>query len=1208
MRIRASTLILGCVAAAAVAGPAQTPSPYPEQATLFGRGSRVKELNGTSVAMSGDTALVGAIGANGFTGAAYVFSRAGTAWEEQAKLVADGLAGTDFFGASVALSGDIAIVGARATLSSQGAAYVFRRDGATWTREAKLVAGDGAAGDSFGTSVAADGDTVVVGAPAKDGTGAVYVFTRSGTTWTQQWKLVSFFGAAGDGFGNAVSLDGDTIAVGASQYNGGQGDAHVFERSGAGWSEAEFIASGAASIAVDATGGTFTITVDAQTTTAIAHDATAATVQAALEVLPSVGAGLVVVTGGPGAAGGASPYAIQWSLGNAPAVTTGAGALTGGAGTATVTSSAAGAAGDHFGSSIALSGGTVVVGAYGTNNGRGAAYVFTASAGEWRQQARLAADDAADFDQFGTAVTLVGDVAVVGAPFHAGTNRPGPKRQVSGRGAAFAFRRTADTWTLQGEFVATSAVVDDQFGASVALSGGAAIVGAPRTSLPVSEQGAAYVFTGFPFAGISGASSTGVSAGASLRVAGAGFGAKPKAWLDRAGRKIALKSSSGATDTQFDAVLVSAPKGAAGACTLNVQPRGARTWFTFGGFTIDPPAVDKVAPPAAPAGARVTISGRGFGAKKGKALLGGKSCKVAAWHDTWVDVVVPAGLASGPVDVKIDAGVGSATATGAFGVVVAPAKPFAQQDKLTEAGVVFHGYDVAADGDTLLVGAPDDALRRSAAFVYVRSGSAWVRQAKLVPPDAAQGDRFGFSVALHGDTAVIGAYGKSEGAGAAYVFRRTGAAWSFESRLIPTDDVTGAHFGASVAVSGDTALVGAPDLAGGSGMAYFFHRSGATWTQQASFLGGGAAAGELNLGGAVAIRGERAVVGAYGGAGSAYVYDRSGGTWSGARIVPNDPNPGSFFGGSVDVDGDTVLVGALAADGGPGSGAIGAAYVFTPVASLWSQQAKLVADDAANNDYFGTAVALQGDTALIGAYVKDGLKGGAYAFRRSAASWTQSTKLLPSDSASGDYFGLSVVLSGDAAFVSAPFRSNFSGAVYAFAGFPFSGVASARPASLAAGASIVVSGAGFGSRPQAWLDLGGRKIPLKVEAGAADTQFRATLARVPPGATGSCTLNVLPKGAKQPFTFGGLAIQAPTVAAVSPSTAPVGAPVTISGSAFGPKTGAVTMGGKPCVVLSWHDTWIEVVVPAGMTPGPVDVSVSNGLASGAGAGAFVAPQ
>jgi len=205
---------------------------------------------GYSVSISGDTAIVGAYGNDdkgSYSGSAYVFVRSGTTWTEQQKLTASDGAAYDIFGESVSISGDTAIVGARHDDdkgSSSGSAYVFVRSGTTWTEQQKLTASDGASSDWFGWSVSISGDTAIVGAYLDDdkgsASGSAYVFVRSGTTWTEQQKLTASDGASSDYFGRSVSISGDTAIVGAYQDDdkgSASGSAYVFLRSGTTWTE-----------------------------------------------------------------------------------------------------------------------------------------------------------------------------------------------------------------------------------------------------------------------------------------------------------------------------------------------------------------------------------------------------------------------------------------------------------------------------------------------------------------------------------------------------------------------------------------------------------------------------------------------------------------------------------------------------------------------------------------------------------------------------------------------------------------------------------------------------------------------------------------------------------------------------------------------------------------------------------------------------------
>ncbi|WP_095987402.1 DUF7507 domain-containing protein [Cystobacter fuscus] len=343
------------------------------------------------------------------------------------------------------------------------------------------------------------------------------------------------------------------------------------------------------------------------------------------------------------------------------------------------------------------------------------------------------------------------------------------------------------------------------------------------------------------------------------------------------------------------------------------------------------------------------------------------------------------------------------------------------------------GWSVALSGDTAVVGAPDDDTGAGSAYVFVRSGTAWSQQAKLTASDAAALDSFGTSVALSGDTAVVGAYGDDtaagEDAGSAYVFVRSGTTWSQQAKLTASDAVAFDRFGSSVALSGDTAVVGArgDDTAAGSetGSAYVFVRSGTAWSQQAKLTASDAAAGDL-FGWSVALSGDTAVVGAPDddtGAGSAYVFVRSGTAWSEqAKLTASDAAALDSFGTSVALSGDTAVVGAPNDDTAAGS-ETGSAYVFVRSGTAWSQQAHLTASDAAAGDFFGWSVAISGDIAVVGAYADDTAAGqqagSAYVFVRSGTAWSQQAKLTASDAAAFDSFGVSVAISGGTVVVGA---------------------------------------------------------------------------------------------------------------------------------------------------------------------------------------------
>lgn len=226
-----------------------TSSDFVQQQKLTASDGEAEDQFGRPVAITGNLAVVGQELDDGGRGAVYVFRRVGLEWVELQKLTAsDGVAG-DRFGSSLGISGDTIVVGApnhnAGTPDNGGAVYVFVRQGDTWTEQQKLVASDGAAAELFGSHVAVNGDTVVVVAPrARVGNnfeqGAAYVFVQNVDTWTEQQKLTTSEGVAFQGLGPAAII-GDTIMLGQPNANGARGAVFVFERAGTLWTERQVL-------------------------------------------------------------------------------------------------------------------------------------------------------------------------------------------------------------------------------------------------------------------------------------------------------------------------------------------------------------------------------------------------------------------------------------------------------------------------------------------------------------------------------------------------------------------------------------------------------------------------------------------------------------------------------------------------------------------------------------------------------------------------------------------------------------------------------------------------------------------------------------------------------------------------------------------------------------------------------------------------------
>ena len=315
----------------------------------------------------------------------------------------------------------------------------------------------------------------------------------------------------------------------------------------------------------------------------------------------------------------------------------------------------------------------------------------------------------------------------------------------------------------------------------------------------------------------------------------------------------------------------------------------------------------------------------------------------------------------------------------------------------------------------------------------------------LVASDSAFNERFGSSVAADGDVAVAGAHfdvvNFKRNAGSAYVFRYDGSQWSQQEKLVASDVQQFDQFGAAVAVSGDAAVVGSrlkDDGGPSAGAAYVFRFDGTVWVEEAKLVASDPEAG-AQFGSAVAISGDRILIGAFGATsktGAAYLfrYDVAVASWvEEARLSPGDLASGAEFGSSVALDGGTAVVGAHLDD--VPANDTGSAYVFQHDGSVWVERAKLSAADGLADDRFGFALAVSGNAVLVGAPLANspGLDpGAAYVFRADGFQWTQEAKLSPSDAAAGRRFGISVGLDGETAVIGSDDASGVFGRAYVF--------------------------------------------------------------------------------------------------------------------------------------------------------------------------------
>ena len=361
-------------------------------------------------------------------------------------LASDGAVG-DNFGDSVSINGDVALIGANGDDdygNDSGSAYVFRWNGSNWVEEQKLLASDGAAGDRFGQGISISGDVALVAAPGSVG---AYVFRWNGSNWVEEQKLL----ASDDGFGDSVSISGDVALLGASGENDkgyNSGAAFIFRWNGSNWvEEQKLLASDGA--ANDNFGDSVSISGDVALVGASEEE-----------------------KGGPQLG---KAYVFRWNGSNWVEEQT--------------LRASDGADRDHFGDQVSISGDVALVGAAEEEKpvpGPGKAYVFRWNGSNWVEEQKLLASDGGSADAFGVGASVSGDVALVGAPGEDGEDK----------GSVYVFRWNGSSWVEEQMLRASDGAEGNGFGGdeAVSISGEVALVGADNDDEKGNGSGSAYVY------------------------------------------------------------------------------------------------------------------------------------------------------------------------------------------------------------------------------------------------------------------------------------------------------------------------------------------------------------------------------------------------------------------------------------------------------------------------------------------------------------------------------------------------------------------------------------------------------------------------------------------------------------------------------------------------------------------------------------------
>ena len=971
-----------------ISAPARLTPPYGVLGEQFGH----------AVAIAGDSVVVGAPGGeNGdVPGAAYVFTMPDAGWadtSDSVKLTAsDGAAG-ERFGYAISALGDTIVVGAPGNESGDGAgaAYVLTKSDTGWSQTSdlvKLTAPGGAAGDLFGHAVSLSGEFIVVGAHGKDANpadddvvetdeaGAVYAFRRPEGGWTSSSdarKLAANGGGPGETFGYAVSVSGDTMAVGSPNavvleygYLRGahSGAVRMFRWPGLLWvdtPEAFKIRPPNAEqsrifgVSLSADGNTAVVGTtpaegeekspgrsaeafvytkrdgvwDTSTPTLLTLPDGGAYVPQTLAV--SVNGGTIVVGLSAGSSGppSQSGAALVFTRPDEGWVSTSE---------AVWLTMPSGEPEDMFGHVVSIRGDTIVVGASGDNNdigtnNTGSAYVFTKPAGGWvstSEAAKLTAPVGEERDRFGSAVSVMDNTIVIGAP---------GDRDLNGypAGSAYVFTKRSGGWVSTSEsakLVAPDGWSEDwsrnEFGSSISLMDDTIVVGAPGSA---DGLGAAYVFTR-PDGG----------------------------W---ANPYIVTKL----TAPEFDGQIGFGTSVSMSRDTVFVGAPGTRYLDKAGEVFIFPIPTEE---------------GEIFGEP--------------------VRLSDPHGGIGDSFGGVVSAG-GNAVAVGAL-----------ESDD--------HGLDFGA---VYLFSEPTEGWK------YTPGPKNYT--AKLLSPDSDMGGLFGRSLSMIEGAVAVGAprLEEGQGQGAAYLFTRPSEGWPSGNesvRFTPPDGDEASIFGWSVSLTPDTMAVGAPAVEAPQGTVYMFSKPDGGWvsTSEAAKLTSPRGEEDKLFGISVSVNAGTAVVGAIreDEPGAAYLFMMpDGGPWrstSGAiELTAPDAEGSSYFGWSVAITEDTLVVG-MPSEEGPG-----AAYLYTKPRDGWAFVAdpvKLTSPGATPVDMFGASVAISGDTVVIGAagFGSVPLHGAAYVFTKPADGWASTSdaaKLMPEFGESGDWFGWSVAVRGDTVVVGA---------------------------------------------------------------------------------------------------------------------------------------------------------------------------------------------
>ncbi|MBN2890910.1 MAG: T9SS type A sorting domain-containing protein [Bacteroidales bacterium] len=850
----------------------------------------------------------------------------------------------------------------------------------------KFLADDGLAHDEFGRAVATSGNYAIIGAHQNntqgDFSGCAYIFENNAGIWVQTAKLVPDDGEADDEFGYSVSISGNYAIVGAymDDDNGDEsGSAYIFYNNGNTWEQMTKLTA-IYGEAEDYFGYSVSISGNYAIVGAYGND-----------------------DNGPISG---SAYIFYNNLGvweQTNLIITG------------------NDQGDKAGTAVYISEDYAVVGAMNDDdNGAnsGAVYVFKRNAGTWSQTDKITSDNISENDYFGNSVEISDSYIVVGA-YH----EPHPNLI----GKVYVFENNNGIGTQIAELAPDNGADGDLFGCSVSVFGDTVVVGAHQRDDNGTTSGAAYVYTynGSSWEQIFTLLASDGSAGDNL---GFDVNISENCVILGAYGDDDIGDVSGSAYVYYlteDVFILDGPYDVFVNVDENAEfyvVTGNATdyqWQVDDGSGFEDITNSGVYSNSTTSELNITNATLEMDGYKYRCVISNTTSEMTSNF-----AVLHVGNSSNP------------------SVIIETQKILASDGQDADN----FGYSVDVSGDYLIVGAYQtysDNNEGGYAYIFKKNNDEWEEIKKLSPSDGAENDDFGLDVAIDGNYAVVGSYrddDNGENSGSIYIYAKDEGGtdnWGFVSKFSAPDGEAYDYFGYAVGIAGDWIMSGSysdDDINNASGAVYVYYNNSGTWEYDSKIKSNSPGLDD-RFGWAIDVYEDNAIIGANNDA--AYIFHNNAGSWEQVQEIQADDENSStheYFGISVGIAEDYAVVGAFH---DPWPDCNGSAYVFY-YNGTWEQQAKLVANDGAVGDNFGSSVAIWADTVIVGAPRNDyngTTSGSAYAFTKNGSTWEQLAKMVASDGQVGDRFGFSVAICENTALVGARAdddNGTTSGSAYVF--------------------------------------------------------------------------------------------------------------------------------------------------------------------------------